>query len=95
MTRELQAWQWQCGELVADETHVLVSNLYSSNQIVKLLGSVDFTDVRVLGDYHGGAPTSSMGSTSSSQPSQRECELPGTIAPERPAADAPVTWTAI
>ena len=57
MTRELQAWQWQRGELVAHETHVLVSNLYSSNQIVKLLGSVDFTDVRVLGDYHGGAPT--------------------------------------
>ena len=54
VTRELQAWQWQGDELVAHETHALVANVYSSNEIVSLLG---FTDVRVLGSYHGGAPT--------------------------------------
>ena len=57
VTRELQAWQWQGDELVAHETHALVANVYSSNEIVSLLASVGFTDVRVLGSYHGGAPT--------------------------------------
>ncbi len=57
MTRELQAWQWQLDELVAHETHALLSNLYSSDEIVRLLDSVGFVDVRVLGGYHGGAPT--------------------------------------
>lgn len=57
VTRELQAWQWQGDELVAHETHTLVANVYSSNEIVTLLASVGFTDVRVLGGYHGGAPT--------------------------------------
>jgi hypothetical protein len=57
VTSEMQAWQWQRDELVAHETHALVANVYSSNEIVALLASVGFTDVRVLGGYHGGAPT--------------------------------------
>ncbi len=57
VTRELQAWQWQSDDLVAHETHALVANVYSSNEIVSLLASVGFTDTRVLGGYHGGAPT--------------------------------------
>jgi SAM-dependent methyltransferase len=57
MTHEMKAWQWQRDELVAHETHALVTNVYSSNEIVSLLASVGFTDVRVLGGYHGGAPT--------------------------------------
>ena len=57
MTRELQAWQWQGDELVAYETHALISNLYTSHEITMLLTSVGFSDVRVLGGYHGGAPT--------------------------------------
>jgi SAM-dependent methyltransferase len=57
MTRELQAWQWQSDDLVAHETHALVANVYSSNEIVTLLASVGFTGVRVLGGYHGGTPT--------------------------------------
>ncbi|MFZ1490055.1 MAG: class I SAM-dependent methyltransferase [Ilumatobacteraceae bacterium] len=57
VTRELQAWQWQGDELMAHETHALVANVYSSSGIVTLLGMVGFTDVRVLGGYHGGAPT--------------------------------------
>ena len=57
MTREMQAWQWLGDELVAHETHSLVANVYSSDEIVTLLASVGFSDVRVLGGYHGGAPT--------------------------------------
>ena len=57
MTRELQAWQWQGDRLVAHETHTLVANVYTSAEIVTLLTSVGFTDVRVLGGYHGGPPT--------------------------------------
>ena len=57
VTREMQAWQWQGDELVAHETHALVANVYSSNEIVTLLTTVGFTDVCVLGGYHGGAAT--------------------------------------
>ncbi|MDH4143921.1 MAG: class I SAM-dependent methyltransferase [Acidimicrobiia bacterium] len=57
VTRELQAWQWQGDELVAHETHALVANTYSSDEIVTLLGSVGFSEVRSLGGYHGGEPT--------------------------------------
>ncbi len=57
VTRELQAWQWEGDELVAHEAHTLVANVYSSDEIVASLASVGFADVRVLGGYHGGAPT--------------------------------------
>ncbi len=57
VTRELAAWQWRDDELVACEAHRLVANIYSSDDIVTLLTSVGFTAVRVLGGYHGGAPT--------------------------------------
>jgi SAM-dependent methyltransferase len=57
VTRELTAWQWQRDELVAHETHALVVNVYSSNEIATLLDAVGFTDVRVLGGYHESAPT--------------------------------------
>ncbi len=57
VTRELQAWQWEGDELVAHEAHTLVANVYSSDEIVALLVSVGFTEVSVLGGYHGGAPT--------------------------------------
>ena len=57
VTREMQAWQWLGDELVAHETHDLVANVYTSNEVVTLLTATGFTDVRVLGGYHGGAPT--------------------------------------
>ena len=57
VTREVQAWQWQDGELVAHETRALVADVYSSNEIASVLASVGFTDIRVLGGYHGGVPT--------------------------------------
>jgi SAM-dependent methyltransferase len=57
VTRQMQAWQWHGDELLADETHSLVFNVYSSHEIVSLLAAVGFEDVRVLGGYHGGPPT--------------------------------------
>ena len=57
VTREMKAWQWRDDEVVAYETHTLVANVYSSKEIVTLLTSVGFSDVRVLGGYHGGTPT--------------------------------------
>ncbi len=58
VTREMKAWQWQHDELVAHETHALVANVYSSDEIMTLLTTAGFTDVRVLGGYHGAAPSS-------------------------------------
>ena len=57
VTREMQAWQWSNGELVASETHALVANAYTSSEIVDALGEAGFDDVRVVGGYHGGEPT--------------------------------------
>ena len=59
VTRELQAWQWQGSDLVCRETHALVANVYSSAEIVAMLANAGFVDVRVVGGYHGGEPTSS------------------------------------
>ena len=55
-TRELQAWQWHDGELVAHETHALIVNIYTREEIVLLLAEAGFVDVRVVGGYHGGEP---------------------------------------
>ncbi len=57
LARELQAWQWSDGELLAHETHRLVVNVYTSSEIVAALGAVGFDDVRVVGGYHGDPPT--------------------------------------
>ena len=58
VTRELQAWQWLNDELVAHETHALVMNVYSAEQIVAALADAGFVDVSVVGGYHGAEPTS-------------------------------------
>jgi hypothetical protein len=57
VTREMQAWQWSAGELVAHETHSLVANVYTRSEIVDALGAAGFDDVEVVGGYHGGEPT--------------------------------------
>jgi SAM-dependent methyltransferase len=57
MTRELQAWQWSGGELVAHETNSLNINIYSSTEVVDALGDAGFADVRTVGGYHGDPPT--------------------------------------
>ena len=59
VTHELQAWQWRDGDLVAHETRCLVANMYSSAEIVAVLGEVGFDDVCVVGGYHGDEPTGS------------------------------------
>ena len=45
------------GELVADETHDLVVNVYTSDEIVVALSEAGFVDIRIVGGYHGGEPT--------------------------------------
>ncbi len=57
VTRELQAWQWRDGELVAHQTHPLVANVYSREQIVAALTQTGFSEISVVGGYHGGEPT--------------------------------------
>ena len=61
LTGEMQAWQRHGDELVAHETHDLVGNVYSSDEIVALLADAGFADVRVVGGYHGDAPTEADG----------------------------------
>jgi len=43
--------------LVVHETLRLVVNVYTSDEIVMLLSSAGFTDIRVRGGYHGGPST--------------------------------------
>ncbi len=57
VTRQLHAWQWRDGELVAHETHDLVVNVYTSDEIVVALSEAGFVDIRIVGGYHGGEPT--------------------------------------
>ncbi|MFN0089235.1 MAG: class I SAM-dependent methyltransferase [Acidimicrobiales bacterium] len=57
MHRELAVWQWRGDELVANESHALVVNVYSREQIVAALGEAGFGEIRVTGGYHGGEPT--------------------------------------
>ena len=57
VTRELQAWQWHGDDLVAHETHALVVNVYTADEIMSLLAAVGFSDIRTVGGYHGGSPT--------------------------------------
>jgi hypothetical protein len=57
VVRELQAWQWRDGVLVAHEIHELVENLYSRADVEALLEGAGFVDIQVVGGYHGGPPT--------------------------------------
>jgi SAM-dependent methyltransferase len=57
VTREVNAWQWRDGQLVASESHLLTENLYFRNELVLLLERAGFADVEVVGGYHGGEPT--------------------------------------
>ena len=56
VVRELQAWQWHEGKVIAHETHELVENLYSEAEVVALLERAGFVDIEVVGGYHGGPP---------------------------------------
>jgi SAM-dependent methyltransferase len=56
VTREMRAWQWRDGELLTDETHRLTERVYLRNELVTLLEVAGFTDISVVGGYHGGPP---------------------------------------
>jgi len=57
LTREIQAWQWSGSDLVAHETHELLTNVYTSAEILEALGEAGIHNVEVVGGYHGGEPT--------------------------------------
>ena len=57
VTHEMQVWQWRDGQLLAHESHLLTANLYARGEIVAALIDVGFTDVEVIGGYHGRPPT--------------------------------------
>jgi len=57
VTHEMQVWQWRDGQLLAYESHLLTANLYSSGEIAAALLDVGFTDVEIIGGYHGRPPT--------------------------------------
>ena len=57
MTREIQAWQWADGDLVAHETHELFTNVYTSAEILEALNEAGVHNVEVVGGYNGGEPT--------------------------------------
>ena len=54
---EMQAFMWQDGEFVAEETHLLTMRLYFRNELVALLERAGFVDVEVRGDHNDAEPT--------------------------------------
>ncbi len=56
-TRELRAYMWRDGELVAEEEHRLTMRLYFRNELVMMLENAGFVEVSVHSGYTGGEPT--------------------------------------
>ena len=56
-TRELRAFMWVDGELVAEEEHVLTTTLYFKDEIVLMLERAGFVDVDVRGQYNDEPPS--------------------------------------
>lgn len=52
-TRELQAWRWHDGELVAHERHELRFGAYTSDQVVDMTRAAGFAEPRTIGGYDG------------------------------------------
>ncbi len=57
VTRELQAFMWRDGELVAEEVHRLTERFYFRSELVLLLENAGFVDVEVRGDHNDAEPT--------------------------------------
>lgn len=55
--REVHAYRWRDGTLVAEELHQLTCNLYFCGELVMMLERAGFTDVEVRGEYNDLAPT--------------------------------------
>jgi SAM-dependent methyltransferase len=60
-TREIRACLWRDGDLIKQEEYVLLERLYFRNELVAMLRTAGFSDVRVLGDYTDQAATSESG----------------------------------
>jgi hypothetical protein len=54
---EMQAFMWQDGELVAEETHLLTMRLYFHNELVLMLENAGFGEIEVRGDHNDAEPT--------------------------------------
>jgi SAM-dependent methyltransferase len=54
---EIHASQWREGSLVAEEGHLLTSNLYFCGELVMMLERAGFTSVEVRGEYNDLEPT--------------------------------------
>jgi len=52
-TRELQAWRWHDGELVARERHELRFGAYTSDEVLDMTRAAGFAEVRTMGGYDG------------------------------------------
>lgn len=57
VTREMQAFMWRDGELVAEEVHVLTERFYFRDQLRGLLENAGFVDVEVRGDHNDAVPS--------------------------------------
>jgi SAM-dependent methyltransferase len=57
LTREMRAFLWRDGELVAEEEYLLTSTFYFTNEIVLMLERAGFVDVEVRGQYNDAPPT--------------------------------------
>lgn len=58
ITLEMHAKLWREDELLADEKHEIRMTAYFKDEILLMLGTVGFSDVRVLGDHNDAEPTS-------------------------------------
>jgi len=56
-TRELRAYMWRDGELVAEEEHVLTETFYPAAELVPMLERAGFVDVEVRGQHNDLPPT--------------------------------------
>jgi len=56
-TRELRAYMWREGELVAEEEHVLTETFYPEDELVPMLEGAGFVDVEVRGQHNDLPPT--------------------------------------
>jgi SAM-dependent methyltransferase len=56
-TREMRAFMWRDGELVAEEEHLLTTTFYFRDEIVLMLERAGFVDVEVRGQHNDALPT--------------------------------------
>ena len=55
--REIRAYRWRDGSLVAEERHRLTCNLYFCAELVMMIERAGFTNVDVRGEYNDLTPS--------------------------------------